>query len=143
MAEDGFSYDPVAHGSTLARFRDEHDFEARVVEADGAVVVTVAGEIDMATAGLLRRALDRASGGDEHVTIDLAGTTFMDSSGLAVLVDAYRRLGRRLDVVVGRGAGPPIRQVLAIGGLQRIVTITTGPAPHRRSHGATGSVMST
>jgi anti-anti-sigma factor len=73
-------------------------------------------EIDMATAGLFRQALDRAHGGDGHVTIDLAHTTFMDSSGLAVVIGAYDRLGRRPDAVALRNAGPPLRQILELTG---------------------------
>ena len=125
MAHDGLSHDPVPDARTLARFCDGHGFEARVVEVDGAAAVTVAGEIDMATAGLFRQALDRARGGDGRVTIDLAHTTFMDSSGLAVVIGAYDRLGRRPDAVVLRNAGPPLRQILELTGVDRMVTVIT------------------
>jgi len=48
-------------------------------------VVTVAGEIDLASAPQLKEALDRVAAERTSVTIDLAEVTFMDSSGLHVL----------------------------------------------------------
>ena len=143
MADDGLSHDPVPYVRTVARFADGYGFEARVVEVDGAVAVAVAGEIDMATAGFFQQAIDRAGRGDGRVMIDLASTTFMDSSGLAVLIGAYDRLGRQQDAVVLRGAGPPIRQILEVSGLDRIVTVITDPVLIPGSNGATGSAIPT
>lgn len=125
MASDGRSHVPFPH--VLARFDDGFGFEARVVEVDGATAVAVDGEIDMATAGLFRDAIDEAGRRDGRVMIDLAGTTFIDSSGLAVLIGAYERFGRRPDAVVLCAAGPCIRQVLEISGLDRFVTMVVEP----------------
>ncbi|MEW2626182.1 STAS domain-containing protein [Streptomyces sp. NPDC048106] len=58
---------------------------------DGAVVVTVAGEVDHRTAGVLRRALMPAAATDApHTVADLAGVGFMDSSGINVLIAAHQ-----------------------------------------------------
>ena len=68
----------------------------------GATRITVRGELDAMSAPDLHAALAAASEGD--VELDLAGVTFIDSSGLAAVIEAYMRLrptGRRL-VVVGR-----------------------------------------
>ena len=129
MAHERIAHGLLAGDRTLARFGDGHGFEACLVEADGAVAVAVAGEIDLATAVLFRQAVDRAGDGGGHVTIDLTHATFMDSSGLAVLIAAYDRLGRRPDAVVLRGAGTPIRQVLEISGVDRIVTVISDHGP--------------
>jgi anti-sigma B factor antagonist len=52
-------------------------------------VLTVVGELDVTTAPALRANLDQlVSGGQGLVGLDLAGVTFMDSSGVHVLVDA-------------------------------------------------------
>ncbi|MFH8342345.1 STAS domain-containing protein [Streptomyces sp. AM6-12] len=58
---------------------------------DGAVVVTVTGEVDHRTAGVLRRALmPVATGAAPHTVADLAGVGFMDSSGINVLIAAHQ-----------------------------------------------------
>lgn len=127
MAPHGRSHDLVGSQCVLARFGDGLGFEARVVEVDGAQAVAVVGDIDMATAGLLREAIDEVGGHDGRVVIDLAGTTFIDSSGLAVLLSAYEQFGRRPDAVVLCAAPPPIRHVLEITGLDGRVTMVADP----------------
>lgn len=122
MGREGLSHDPAPFGRVLARFGDQLGFEAQVVEANGAAVVVAVGEIDMATAGPFRQAIDLATR-DGRVVIDLAGTTFMDSSGLAVLVGVYQQLGRRRDAVVLRSVGDHVRHVVEIAGIDRVVTI--------------------
>ena len=58
-----------------------------VIDAGDGVVV-VAGELDAATAGQLTR---RLSAPPPLRVIDLSGVTFIDASGLRVLVDACDR----------------------------------------------------
>ncbi len=64
--------------------------------ADGVVVVSVVGEIDMHAASTLRAVLRRA---DEArtavVVVDMTATTFIDSTTLAILVGAARRSQQR------------------------------------------------
>lgn len=86
---------------------------------DGAIVVTVAGELDMLTTPRLRvavrQALDEAMG--EPVILDLTAVTFLGSPGLAALVDAVRQAGQRggpLRVVVDN-ARPVIRPIELTG----------------------------
>lgn len=126
MMEVESAHSPRANGAALARFVDGHDFEARVFERDGTRVVAVAGEIDMATAGLFRQAMDEACTGSDQVVIDLADTTFIDSTGLAVVVRALRQLGRQRDALVVRGAGAHVARIFEISGLDHLLTMT-GP----------------
>ena len=57
-------------------------------------VLQVAGEIDLATAGALRTALEEAVATDPRVVVDMAGVTFLDVTGLrAVLQVAASRNG--------------------------------------------------
>jgi anti-sigma B factor antagonist len=85
-------------------------------------VISASGEIDLFAAPELRdRFLATVTAGHRLVIIDLSDVTFMDSSGLAVLVTAYKRLltaGGRLRV---SGAGSATRSALAISGLDRII----------------------
>ena len=68
-----------------------------------AAVVTVRGEVDLASAGslreVLRRVVDRAT---DPVVVDLSEVSFMGSTGVHLLVETYQRLKpqhRRLSVV--------------------------------------------
>jgi anti-sigma B factor antagonist len=83
------------------------DLDAGARSAGGRKVayLVVAGEVDLANADELRAAVRRcADGGGDGVVIDLAGVSFMDSSGLAVLLEASRDLGPGLMVVTAPGS---------------------------------------
>jgi len=59
-------------------------------------VTAVSGELDLETAPKLEAALDEGIGaGARAVVIDLTNCEFIDSTGLAVLVRAWRSLGDR------------------------------------------------
>ena len=89
-------------------------------------ILRVRGEIDVATSPALRAEigslLDR---GAQRVVLDLHEMTFIDSSGLGVLVGALKRL-RELDredlVLVGLQG--PARRVFEITGLTQLFTIS-------------------
>lgn len=75
---------------------------------DGATVLLVAGELDMAAAPAFSEKLNeliRIHTGD--LVVDLHRVSFVDSTGLAVLLNALRRLTRarrRMAVINGSGA---------------------------------------
>lgn len=74
----------------------------------GATVLTVSGELDVAASPQLSEKLNeaiRVKHGD--MVVDLRRVSFVDSTGLAVLLNALRRLTRarrRMAVVIGEGA---------------------------------------
>jgi len=79
------------------------------------------GEIDLASAGLLDAQLDElwASGWTE-VVADLRQVTFLDSSGLHVLLAHHRRAaerGARFSIINGPG---PVARVLALTGMNGV-----------------------
>jgi anti-sigma B factor antagonist len=56
-------------------------------------VLAVSGEVDLDTGpGAARVLHELAGGGGRHVVVDLRQVSVLDSSGLGVLVAAYRRL---------------------------------------------------
>ena len=57
----------------------------------GALLVALAGELDLATAPQLEAELLRAADASQDVTIDLAGLSFFDSTGLTLLLRAAER----------------------------------------------------
>jgi len=96
--------------------------EMPVQEHDGTVVVCPEGELDLAVADDLRRALTRALElAREAVRVDLGAVTFMDSTALAALVDAWRYAERRGVAFCLVRPAPNVRRVLAITGLERLL----------------------
>src|SRR5437764_12129353 len=63
-------------------------------DGDGeGVTLAAAGELDLATASELRAALDKLRLAGRDVVLDLSSLSYMDSSGIAVLVGALRQAG--------------------------------------------------
>lgn len=94
-------------------------FHVQVSGTPEAPVVTVRGEIDVATSPDLRNELAALlDAGATHLTLAFAGVSFIDSSGLGVLVGLYKRL-RDDDLGTMRivDAQPPVRKVFEITGL--------------------------
>ncbi len=61
-------------------------------EQDGRMVVAPAGEVDVSNAAELRDAIDSAlAKGDKPVELDMADVTYIDSTGIGVLVGAAHR----------------------------------------------------
>src|SRR5215207_1759102 len=88
-------------------------FDAEAVELDGVAVVVVRGEIDLLSAPQFDALVDEAildGGVPRPLLVDLAECTFMDSSGLAVLLRARTRLadGGALAIACPEGS-PPAR----------------------------------
>ncbi|GAA2720775.1 STAS domain-containing protein [Cellulomonas aerilata] len=69
----------------------------------GPVVMRVTGEVDVATAAPLRQELAVHMGSHQQdLIVDVSGVTFMDSTGLGVLVRAVRQVherGGRIELV--------------------------------------------
>jgi stage II sporulation protein AA (anti-sigma F factor antagonist) len=86
---------------------------------DGERVVWVAGELDIATAGLMGDGLSLASvmPGDRLV-VDVSRLTFMDVAGLGVLVATHERLVSAGGAgLVVRGASGIVRRLFELTGL--------------------------
>ena len=97
----------------------------RVLDTDAAGVVTVRGEIDMANAEKLRRAIAAemraaATAGRATVVVDLSAVSFLDSSGLAVLIAAHHTPDVRLRLVVITHA---VKRVLEVSGMDKTLDI--------------------
>jgi len=90
-------------------------FDVAVQRRERTLVAAPAGELDLATAPLLLAALrEHAEEGDERLVIDLRQLSFMDSSGLRLLVsehDRAQRGGYELTVVRG---GPEVSRLVRL-----------------------------
>ncbi|CAM2834214.1 anti-sigma factor antagonist [Skermania piniformis] len=78
-------------------------------ERGSTTVVAAVGSVDLATAPVLQSAVDAAlAAGPTQLIIDLTAVDFLASAGMAILVDAHRRLGRLIVVADGPATGRPI-----------------------------------
>jgi anti-sigma B factor antagonist len=100
-------------------------FDVVVTFAEAGVVASVRGEVDIATAPILRSALMDA-GAPSPLTVDLAGVTFIDASGLRVLVGAAGRARRDGGELVLRDPSRGLLRVLGVTGLLGTFTIEKG-----------------
>lgn len=65
------------------------DFKIDLARRDDWLIVAVHGELDLATVPQLATALEDATASDAaRIVIDLAGITFIDSTGLRCLIEA-------------------------------------------------------
>jgi anti-sigma B factor antagonist len=90
----------------------------------GEVVVAIVGELDVSGAPKVREALLTALGEGAHrVTIDLSGLAFIDSTGLGVIVGAFKRArAQEVDFVLTKPSKSVIR-VFEIAGLDKILPV--------------------
>ncbi len=100
------------------------DVSVHTVVHGDQVVVQVAGEIDVYTAASLREKLAELIDADHtDVVVDLTGVTFMDSTGLGVLVGALKKVrgyGGRLQLVIDQ---EKVIKVFRITALTQVFTI--------------------
>lgn len=62
-------------------------------DADGVTIVKVSGEVDMRSSVELRKELAVvAATSAQHVAISLQGVTYIDSSGIATLIDCMKKV---------------------------------------------------
>ena len=93
------------------------------IEADGWSGLRVAGEIDLATADQLESSIQTASEQGARFVLDLSPVSFMDSTGIRVVVLAHRALEERggsFAVVTGNG---PVRRVFEVTGLASTLSL--------------------
>jgi anti-sigma B factor antagonist len=87
-------------------------------------LVRITGELDAETAPALEEALRLASErGATELVADFSGVSFIDSSGLSVLVASHKRLQRLGGTLVIAAPSAPVRRLFDIAGLDRVLTI--------------------
>ncbi|MGI8808481.1 MAG: STAS domain-containing protein [Acidimicrobiales bacterium] len=92
----------------------------------GQVIVSIHGHVDADTSVELRhRLVDLIDGqGNRHVVLDLSRMTCIDSTGLAVFVDAHKRMQKRAGTLVFSGPQPAVAAAFGSTGLDKVFTVT-------------------
>jgi anti-anti-sigma factor len=71
------------------------DFKAYTRREDGALIVEIQGELDLATVRELGPLLEQAASAQEPVVVDLCGCGFIGSIGLASLIRLRIRMSKQ------------------------------------------------
>jgi anti-sigma B factor antagonist len=99
-----------------------------VTQAQSGAVVTLSGEADLTTLGLLNSVLnEQIWAGISLVTVDLSGLRFADSATIAALAQAARTLrdqGGDLELLHPQSA---VARVLSLTGVDRTLTVRCAP----------------
>jgi len=88
-----------------------------IERTESAVIVEVAGEVDLSTAPRLKEVLDEVAPVSGAVIVDLTGVSFMDSSGLNVLL-------QRREQLLGDHSGATVRLIVTQPSLRRLFEVT-------------------
>jgi len=116
----------VAEGSGPSRDETSgirEDPVAGVQRSDGAVVVALAGELDLYNAHEVRETLLACCAeGPERLIVDLSAVKFIDSTALGVLIEARTKLANRRGFVLA-APGFETKRALEISGLDRHFTV--------------------
>lgn len=98
----------------------------RVQDDAGVSTVYLSGEIDLERSPAARKTLLDTLARRQALVVDLAEVSYIDSSGIASLVEAYQKarsanLGFTLAAV-----GPPVMRVLSLARLDQVFPIRVG-----------------
>jgi stage II sporulation protein AA (anti-sigma F factor antagonist) len=96
-----------------------------------ALIVTLRGELDLHTSPEFKEKLTRLFEAHLDITnliIDVKGLSFVDSSGLGVILGRYRELQERGGRLFFVEANPQIKRILQMSGFQKISEFASSTA---------------
>lgn len=87
------------------------------------LVVKLTGEIDHHTAPEIRDVIDReiSINNTKNVVLDFDGVSFMDSSGIGMIVGRYKQISARGGKVMLIRVKPQVDKILEISGLKKLL----------------------
>ena len=91
--------------------------------ADGRALVLAEGDIDLATAGILRDALARALEDSLSLVVDVGGVGFIDSSGLNALVWGHWEAQKAGGSLRLRRPSPMLCRLMEITALDSVLVV--------------------
>ena len=87
------------------------------------VVVRITGELDHCSSQSIRRELDQliADPGVKKLVLDVKQMTFMDSSGIGVILGRYRTLRQRGGSVTMKNMNRQVEKVFLLSGMNQLI----------------------
>lgn len=89
------------------------------------LVVDVHGELDHHSAPELKTEIETEldKGVVRHIVLNLQGLSFMDSSGLGVLLGRYKELAKWQGRMLAYGLQPVVEKLFRLTGLNRLIPV--------------------
>ncbi|MFC5714121.1 anti-sigma F factor antagonist [Thalassorhabdus alkalitolerans] len=90
--------------------------------------VRLSGELDHHTAHDVRNKVERAYEPEEikHILLNLEDLTFMDSSGIGVILGRYKQVINRGGQMVVCDISPPVKRLFEMSGLFKVLRLEEG-----------------
>ncbi|MEU3725106.1 STAS domain-containing protein [Streptomyces sp. NPDC031705] len=107
----------------MASETDDRRFTVAVRTVEGALLLTLGGELDHDTAAPLKQALDEAADRGGRLVVDMAGLDFCDSTGLNALLHgrlALQEVGGSLELA---GLSGPVARMFRITGADGVFPV--------------------
>ncbi|MBQ6950553.1 MAG: anti-sigma F factor antagonist [Clostridia bacterium] len=97
----------------------------RVEKAKGTVTVYLEGELDHFSAQQIRRIMDHAieESSIKSMILDMENMTFMDSSGIGVILGRYKQLRQRGGKMMVRKMNRQVEKVFRLSGMDQLIDI--------------------
>jgi anti-anti-sigma factor len=107
---------------------EERPFDVRWERRDAGVVVIASGEIDLWSAPEVRAALVTNESPGSGVVLDLRGVTFMDSSGLGLIVEQQQRARKHgFRFAIADDGASNVHRILELSGLTKVLEFVDDP----------------
>ena len=104
------------------------ELDISIGESNGARVVRVSGDVDLYTSPRLRTAVLREiAKGRGQVAVDLSRVRYMDSSGVATLVEGHRAAGKKRTTFAIVSPSKSVMKVLELTRLNSVFHIRDAP----------------
>ncbi len=93
-----------------------------ITRQEGQLTAALRGELDHHSAGQLRQKIDAAllQYRSKHLVLDLSGLSFMDSSGIGLIMGRYRLMRDMEGTLTVVGATPRIESLLRMAGMEKL-----------------------
>ena len=97
--------------------------EHQVREEGGTLIVSFSGEVDLEHSPKARQILLESVGRSGRVLVDLSAVAYIDSSGVASLIEAFQAARKQGSGFALVSVNPPALRVLQLARLDKVFTI--------------------
>ena len=96
----------------------------------GVLIVRVEGELDMHSTDQFRTTVDEAldSSGVKYILLSFKGVTFIDSSGIGVILGRYKKLSSQGGKMLAANLQSQVKRIFEFSGLLRIIKVCASEA---------------
>lgn len=97
--------------------------DCAIEELQGIRLVRVQGEVDLSWSQRLRKSILDSLASNKHVAVDLSAVTYIDSSGIAALVEGFQNARGKSQKFSLVAVSKPVIAVLELARLDRVFPI--------------------